>query len=175
MNSRLNVLPGVSPLQKVCQQMDYDHPFRERRNWRRPYGAAVIVLAWIGFVWAAGTVISFLAMRGTAQSFPGVVVGYEVAGGRERLRVQVLPNGKPKGFMLVETADAWPRYAVGQKVELLSRLVTNSFGQKVQETTAYAPRNYWQKLVVVCAVSFMAAALGVVGLIRSRRATSGKT
>src|SRR4051812_10263414 len=106
--------------------MDYDHPFRERGNWRRPYCAALIVLAGMGLVWTAENVVSFSAMRGVAKSSFGVVVDYEIAGGKERLRVRVLPNGTPEGFMLVGPADAWPRYAAGQRVELLSRLVTNN-------------------------------------------------
>lgn len=150
--------------------MDRDYPYGGRQNWRQPYCVALIVLASIGLVWTAVAVVSFLVVRVQAKSSPGVVVGYEIAGGKERLRVQILPNG----FVLVAGEDAWPRHTIGQDVELLSRFVVNDFGQQVQETTAYSPRNYWPRHVVACAASFVAAALGIVGLATSRRGTRDK-
>jgi hypothetical protein len=112
--------------------------------------------------------ISFGALRLRSTVSPGVVVGYEIAGGRQRIRVETLEEGRTRGFMLLEATDAWPRYIDGQHVEVLTWRATNKLGQKIQESMVYAHRNYWQKKVLVFAVGFLAVVAGIVGLVVSR-------
>jgi hypothetical protein len=145
-----------------------DYPIQHRASGRPKYLVALVVVGGIAVVWALVALISFgvLRLRSTVSS--GVIVGYEIAGGRERLRVETLGEGRRRGFMLLETTDAWPRYAEGQHVEVLTWRATNKLGQKVQESMVYAHRNYWQKKVLVFAAGFFAVVAGVVGLVGSR-------
>lgn len=146
--------------------MDYDHPHRERRKAFKPFHVACIAMAACGLLWLAIEAVQFAVLRARSKSEPGVVVGYERAGGRERLRVQVMQDGRPGGFVLLNPENTGPRFAQGQAVEVLSWTSTNRFGQRIQENAAYSPLNYWQKHLVVALVALAAGTVGALGLRR---------
>lgn len=149
--------------------MDYDHPHRERRKAFQPFSVACVALAVCGLVWLAVEGVQFALLRSKAKSEPAVVVGYERAGGHERLRVQAMQEGRPGGFRLIDSPGSAPRYDKGQPVEVLTWNSTNRFGQRVEENTAYSPVNYWKKHLVVTAVALAAGLVGALGLLRRRQ------
>jgi hypothetical protein len=155
--------------------MDYDHPHRERRKAFKPFHVACLAMAVCGLLWLAVEVLQFAVLRLRSKSEPGVVVGYERAGGHERLRVQVTPGGKPGGFVLLNPANTGPRYETGQPVEVLTWTSTNRFGQQVQENAAYSPLNYWQKHLVVALVVLVTGLIGALGLRRKRSSSGAST
>jgi hypothetical protein len=90
--------------------MDYDHPSRERRKAFKPFYVSFVVVAACGIMWVSIEAISFGLLRLRAKTEAGEVIGYERAGGKERLRVQVLHDGDRGGFLLLDPDRAWPRH-----------------------------------------------------------------
>jgi hypothetical protein len=145
------------------------YPIQRSPNGHAKYLIAVGVVGAAGVAWVLFHILSFAAARIQSTSTPGVVVGYEMAGGMERLRVQTSVEGKPKGFMLLDGSDAWPRYRPNQPVEVLTREVRNKYGQTVPQSTVYAARNYWQKQLAMLVAALAASCAGIIGLVRLRR------
>jgi hypothetical protein len=154
--------------------MDYDHPTRERRKAFKPFHVSFVVVAVGGLLWVGIETISFGVRRLRAKTETGRVIGYERAGGKERLRVQVMRESEPGGFLLLDPDRAWPRYAPGQTVALLTWNSTNRFGQRIQQNAAYAPLNYWLKPVVIALVALGLGTIGAVGLTRIARLERGR-
>jgi hypothetical protein len=150
--------------------MDYDHPHRSRPAAGKQLCTLLLILAGLGFLWTLAEVASFSQLRArTTSTDQGLVVGYEVAGGKERLRVEVSPQGKPKYLMMVEPFINLPRYESGQQVALLSWPTINPLGQTLTETTAFDSRLFWLRTMVVAATSLAALIAGLAGLARYRR------
>lgn len=149
--------------------MDYDHPYRGRSSQLKGYLTAVIMLAAAGVLWGFVDLVDVVWVRLRASPSPGIVVGYEVAGGKRRLRVQMEKDGRPAGFVLLDPMAAWPEYAPGQRVQVLTWRVTNQFGRPMNQTAAYSPWNYWPrpllKILGAAAVAGIAAA-GLAGIAR---------
>lgn len=150
--------------------MDYDHPHRGRRAAGKQVCTLLLILAGLGILWTLAGVVSFFQLRARATSTAqGFVVGYEVAGGKERLRVEVSPQGKPHYLMLVESFTSVPRFEKGQPVALLSWPTINSLGQTLTETTAIDSRLFWFRTTVAAVASLFALVAGFAGLARYRR------
>jgi hypothetical protein len=150
--------------------MDYDNPYRARPTHRRYLCSLLIIGGVIGLLWPLTTVVSFFRLRARSVSAEGVVVGYEFVGGKERLRVKVVQNGNRETYMLLDTPASTPRYAERQQVEVLSWPVTNSLGQRFDQTVVYAAHNYWLLPTAAAALSGLALTVGSIGVIRLRRA-----
>jgi len=150
--------------------MDYDHPHRGRPAAGRQVCTLLLILAGLGILWTLAEVASFFQLHARVTTTEqGLVVGYEVAGGKERLRVEVSPKGKSNYFMLVETFTNLPRYEKGQSVALLSWPTINPLGQTLTETTAFDSRHFWLRPAVTAVASLLALVAGLAGLARDRR------
>ena len=150
--------------------MDYGLPYRTRTTLRRQLCVLLIAGSVLGLLWSLSRAASFVLLRARSVSMDAVVLGYEVAGGKQRLRVQTAQAGKPRSFMLLDVEPGTPRYTEGQRIQLLSRPVTNSFGHRLETTVPYAHRNYWRRPVIIALGSGAALALGLAGLRRLQRA-----
>jgi hypothetical protein len=150
--------------------MDYDHPYRGRAVRGRHLCSLLLIGGTLGLLWPAAHLISFLQLRARSSSTEATVVGYEVAGGAERLRVKVLQPQSRAAYMLLDTKGSTRRYQEGQRVELLSRPVANALGQTVEQTVVYGARNYWQWPAVAAAGSALMLAGGAAGILRLRQA-----
>lgn len=154
--------------------MDYDHPHRSRPAIGKQVCALLFILAGLGLLWTLAEVASFFQLRArTTSTAPGRVVGYEVAGGKERLRVEVSPKGKSPYFMMVEPFTNLPRYEPGQPVALLSWPTINPLGQTLTETIAFDSRLFWRRIAVAAIASLVAFIVGLAGRARYRRLGPG--
>lgn len=149
--------------------MDYDHPHRARPAARKQLCTLLLVVAGLGVLWTLAEVVSLFQLRArTTSTTHAIVVGYELAGGKERLCVQVQPQGKPPYFMLVDTFTSLPRYEKGQPVALLSWPTINPLGQTLTETTAFDSRHFWFRTAAVAIASVVALIAGLAGLAPDR-------
>ncbi len=146
--------------------MDYDHPLKGRPNWRLQVSILAVLVGAIG-AWVCVQRYQATARQSlTAAPISGVVVGYEMMGGAERLRVFITRDNGETEFVALTPDSAAPRYSRDETLQLLPIRSMADDGRYFEQLVVFDPKAEQRRNLIGMAMFLAIATLGIVGAVR---------